>query len=264
MVMKDYGRSVLGGLLSSIGLPSLGSSSGPTKIEIKHEASLEGVFSGSVSALMNPNTLTASTQVAWKKIARATSVNAAAYALQFTNGAVAPPTLSFDLLFDTYEGEPSGGGWGSLISLPNPTALHTTSAPSGVSVLSYTNKILALTQINRELHRPPNCEVWWGMVLLCVGPLTGCTQTYTRFLADGTPVRAKLSCTFTASADLEAELRSADVEKTHTVRLGDTLHGIAGVHYGDPSRWRVIARANGIDDPRALRPGTVLSIPPIR
>lgn len=264
MVMKDYGRSVLGGLLSSIGLPSLGGSGGPTKLEIKHETTTEGDFGGSVTALFNPHTLTASTAVAWKKIARAVSVNSAAYALQFSNGAVSPPTLSFDLLFDTYEGEPSSGGWGSLISLPNPTALHSTSSPSGVSVLPYTNKVVALTQINRELHRPPHCEVWWGMVLLCVGPLTSVTQSYTRFLADGTPVRAKLACTFTASADLESELRSADVEKTHTVRLGDTLHGIAGVHYGDPTRWRVIAQANGIDDPRALRPGTVLSIPAIR
>ncbi|MCB9566037.1 MAG: LysM peptidoglycan-binding domain-containing protein [Myxococcales bacterium] len=265
MVMKDYGRSVLGGLLSSVGLPSLGSSSGPTKLEIKHETSTAGSYSGSIKALFNPSTLNIQSAVAWKKIARPASITEAAYALQFNNGGVTPATLSFDLLFDTYEGDPgSGGGWGSLISLPNPTALHTTSAPSGVSVLTYTNKVVELTQINRELHRPPNCEVWWGMVLLCVGPLSSLSQSFTRFLADGTPVRAKLSCTFTASADEEAELRSSDVEKTHTVRLGDTLHAIAGLHYGDPGKWRVIARANQIDDPRALRPGTVLAIPAIR
>jgi nucleoid-associated protein YgaU len=264
MVMKDYGRSVLGGLLSSIGLPSLGSSSGPTKIEIKHETSRPGSFDGSIQALFNPNTLTASSSVGWRTVHRATSINQSAYALQFTNWSVKAPTLAFDLFFDTYEGAPSSGGLGSLISLPNPTALHTLSAPSGESVLPYTNKVAELMQIARELHRPPNCEVWWGMVLLVVGPLTSLTQSYTRFLADGTPVRAKLNCTFTASADLEAELRSSDVEKTHTVRLGDTLHAIAALHYSDASRWRVIANANGIDDPRALRPGTVLSIPALR
>jgi nucleoid-associated protein YgaU len=31
--------------------------------------------------------------------------------------------------------------------------------------------------------------------------------------------------------------------------------------YGDPTRWRAIAEANGIDDPLALRRGRTLSIP---
>ena len=34
-------------------------------------------------------------------------------------------------------------------------------------------------------------------------------------------------------------------------------------HYRDPTRWRAIAEANGIDDPLHLKRGTVLSIPRI-
>ena len=36
---------------------------------------------------------------------------------------------------------------------------------------------------------------------------------------------------------------------------------IAYAAYGDPTRWRAIAEANGIDDPLRLRRGTALTIP---
>jgi murein DD-endopeptidase MepM/ murein hydrolase activator NlpD len=45
---------------------------------------------------------------------------------------------------------------------------------------------------------------------------------------------------------------------TYTVRPGDTLHGI-GLRYELP--YEEIARVNGIEDPRRLRPGQVLRIP---
>jgi nucleoid-associated protein YgaU len=48
---------------------------------------------------------------------------------------------------------------------------------------------------------------------------------------------------------------------SHTVRDGDSLQSIAFAAYGDATKWRTIAEANGIDDPLRLRRGTVLSIP---
>jgi nucleoid-associated protein YgaU len=33
------------------------------------------------------------------------------------------------------------------------------------------------------------------------------------------------------------------------------------MHYGDSTKWRSIATANGVEDPLALRPGGLLSIP---
>jgi nucleoid-associated protein YgaU len=47
----------------------------------------------------------------------------------------------------------------------------------------------------------------------------------------------------------------------HVVRDGDSLQSIAYAMYGDPTRWRTIAEANGIDDPLAVRRGRTLSIP---
>jgi nucleoid-associated protein YgaU len=47
-----------------------------------------------------------------------------------------------------------------------------------------------------------------------------------------------------------------------TVRPGDRLDWIAHKEYGDSTRWRPIAEANGIDDPIDLKSGQQLVIPP--
>ena len=49
--------------------------------------------------------------------------------------------------------------------------------------------------------------------------------------------------------------------KVHTVADGDSLASIAYNAYGDPTRWRMIAEANDIDNPMHLRRGTPLTIP---
>ena len=46
-----------------------------------------------------------------------------------------------------------------------------------------------------------------------------------------------------------------------SVRDGDSLPSIAYDAYGDPTRWRPIAEANGIDNPLSLRRGSELTIP---
>jgi nucleoid-associated protein YgaU len=88
------------------------------------------------------------------------------------------------------------------------------------------------------------------------------------FLANGTPVRATLGVTFKEFVDVEIEVRktptaSSDQNKTRTVKRGDTLSSIAAAEYDDPTRWRPIARANHIENPRSLEPGQVLAIPPL-
>ena len=51
---------------------------------------------------------------------------------------------------------------------------------------------------------------------------------------------------------------AGSLARRHGRRL---LAVIAYAAYGDPTRWRLIAEANGIDDPLRLRRGTPLTIP---
>ena len=43
----------------------------------------------------------------------------------------------------------------------------------------------------------------------------------------------------------------------------DSIWLMAAREYGAPKYWRLIARENRIDDPRAIEPGVVLVLPPL-
>ena len=45
------------------------------------------------------------------------------------------------------------------------------------------------------------------------------------------------------------------------VQPGETLDRISARYYGDSTKWRLLARANGIEDPLAVRAGSLLSVP---
>ncbi|MDR2923533.1 MAG: LysM peptidoglycan-binding domain-containing protein [Treponema sp.] len=47
------------------------------------------------------------------------------------------------------------------------------------------------------------------------------------------------------------------------MREGETISAIAGREYNDPGKWRVIARANHIEDPENIKPGTIVELPPL-
>jgi len=151
-------------------------------------------------------------------------------------------TLTMELFFDTYEQQSD--------------------------VRNHTNKIYGLLGIKSATHVPPICTVTWGAFnFRCVLERVG--GRFTLFLADGTPVRATLNVTFKEFIDVDVQVRetpteSADLTKTRTVQRGDTLSSIATTEYGDPAKWRPIAEANRIDNPRLLEPGRVLVIPPLR
>lgn len=133
-----------------------------------------------------------------------------------------------------------------------------------------TNELAVLSRIERKLGSPPKCEVHWGNApqgsdFPFMGVLTQLTQTFTLFDRDGTPLRADVRVVFLEFEDPEKDKRQTDPElTTHVVTRGDSLHGIAASAYRNPTAWRVIAEANGVDDPRALEIGRRLTIPKIR
>jgi len=134
-------------------------------------------------------------------------------------------------------------------------------------VRNYTNKIYDLLAIDAKTHVPPICEFTWQNFTFR-GVLERVNGTYNLFLADGTPVRATLTVSFKEYIEVHVLVRSpptqsADHTRTYTVRRDDTLSSIAAGMYNDPAKWRPIAVANRISNPRALAPGRVLVIPPL-
>ena len=97
--------------------------------------------------------------------------------------------------------------------------------------------------------------------------------TVVRWLVSGTPVNAAVPETPVLPAEPSASgagtAASRDsatgtaTAKTCTVASGDTLWGICRRYYGDGSlAWR-LAAANGIANANLIRPGQVLTIPPL-
>jgi nucleoid-associated protein YgaU len=132
----------------------------------------------------------------------------------------------------------------------------------------YTDKLRSLMALDSELHAPPIIKLVWGGDVF-TGVMESLNITYTLFNPKGVPLRAKCSVGLKEFVPIDQQLkvakpRSPDVDKTWTVRRGDSLSSIAGALYQEPARWREIARANGIDDPRTLAPGRELSIPRLR
>ncbi|HUJ29205.1 MAG TPA: LysM peptidoglycan-binding domain-containing protein, partial [Myxococcales bacterium] len=85
---------------------------------------------------------------------------------------------------------------------------------------------------------------------------------------DGKPCRATANLSIkeskTAAEQTTADPNnSPDHTKRRTLKQGETLALIAHEEYDDAAEWRRIADANGIMDPKDVKPGTVLTLPPI-
>jgi hypothetical protein len=134
-------------------------------------------------------------------------------------------------------------------------------------VREYTNKMETFMMVNAQEHRPPLLRFTWGNLSFeCV--LEDLVQRFTLFMNDGTPLRSILKVVFkeysTAAAQLSHTRReSADHTKRMIIREGESLSSLAAREYHDPSKWRVIAEANRIEDPENIKQGTIVELPPL-
>jgi nucleoid-associated protein YgaU len=219
-----------------------------------------------IEALFNPDEIVLTKSAVWEqqRVVGQGGVPSAAVDQEFRS--VEAETFSIELFFDTYESRSTGLTGASLASSFLPASL--VSGGQATDVREHTDQIAALVDVDTELHRPPVCQLRWGVFDIFTGVLISLHQRFTLFLNDGTPVRATLTCDFTEVGTQgqarATELHSADVAKTRQVRRYDTLQSLAAEEYGDPARWRPIATANGIVNPRHLQPGTVLTIPKLQ
>lgn len=170
---------------------------------------------------------------------------------QFVKGGAR--TLTMDIFFDTYEEKEKRD---VRIFTDRITGWE-----------SENKKEKGLMDIDPDLHAPPVCLFIWGAYIFpCI--IERATKKFTMFLPEGFPVRATLNVTLKEYIEVvtqlkETSLQSADRTKTWTVKEGDSLWFIAAKAYGNPALWRPIAEANKIANPRVLKPGMELVIPPL-
>jgi nucleoid-associated protein YgaU len=97
------------------------------------------------------------------------------------------------------------------------------------------------------------------------GALTSLTCSYKMFKPNGDPIRADVKLTLKqAEATVKGQNPTTRAQAgfgMHTVKDGDTLPSISYGAYGDATKWRLIAEANGVDNPLHLRRGSSLSLP---
>jgi nucleoid-associated protein YgaU len=112
---------------------------------------------------------------------------------------------------------------------------------------------------------PPLVVFQWGSISSFAGNITSVSAKYTLFTPTGTPIRATCTVTLQEMARAPGKQNPTSgglaVRQLHTVVEGDTLASVAFKEYGDPNSWRALARANGIDDPLRVLPGTSLLVP---
>jgi LysM repeat protein len=129
-------------------------------------------------------------------------------------------------------------------------------------------KFQAVAGYSGQIHRPHYLEVAYGKVppRRCV--LKSASIAYKLFRSDGIPLRAVISATFTENSDdttrvATAQDKSADLTHVRLVKAGDTLPGLCETIYGEPRMYLEVARANGLDNFRALPAGLRLRFPPL-
>jgi hypothetical protein len=145
------------------------------------------------------------------------------------------------------------------------------------SVKETTNKLLKMMETDGGGGGgggsvPPFVTFRWGSVDLPKSVPVSLTIQHVLFHPNGEPIRALVDLELaqaekasTASSGSTSQGQNpttrAGEQRVHRVRDGDSLPSIAYAAYGDPTRWRRIAEANGIDDPLRLRRGEELTIP---
>lgn len=193
----------------------------------------------------NPQDLSLTRTVTWDRNETPT-LNSAV--MEFRGSA--PTTCKMNLIFDTTD--------------------------TGGDVRAFTNQLMRLTlkgaggpQRSGVFTSPPTVAFIWGKFQLFKAVITELQLTYTLFLPDGTPVRARAGVTFTQN-DHDDDPKGAQNPTTRTeprkirlVQAGERLDTIANEEYGHPRYWRKLAEVNNLDHVEALHVGQVLIVPPL-
>ncbi|MBW4720271.1 LysM peptidoglycan-binding domain-containing protein [Saccharothrix sp. SC076] len=202
-----------------------------------------GAKMSTVAFQFNPGTLALQKSVEWRRLpARMASSTSLP---EFVGSG--PRTLSVDVFLDA-------------------TATHDNSVEQNVEKL-----MVACVPTKKSIGNKKPASPWvrfeWGTAksVSFDGVLSSLSVAYSLFDVDGKPLRATCSLSIeeagVETAGQNPTSGSREARRAHRVVAGDSLPQLAWREYGDPNAWRVIAEANGIDDPMVLTPGAELLLP---
>ena len=225
------------------------------KLEKAYIEILEGSRAGTkVPVLFNPTEYSMERANAYK----ATPVpGLGAPLIQFINGDAT--TLSMDLFIDDYTDPPG------MVQLGPDIAGSFAGAPKTAD--ERIDEIVGLLNIDADLHAPPPVRFVWG-TLRFAAVLEKVGRKITLFHATGKPARATLSVSFREYRSLARQMDdprrlSADKTKRRQIRAAENIWSIAHREFHDVRAWRHIAAASDVDDPRSLKPGDWVKVPPV-
>ena len=219
-----------------------------------------GVPGSEFRVLYNPTDYTIERQV---KYSKESGADTDAPNIQFLSGGA--EILTMNLFFDSMNASDEAGVGTAEKDLLRDNSLK--SSAQKLDVRQYTSKVYNLMFIDPSKHVPPLLRIKWAS-LQFEGYLSSCKQTFTKFNESGTPVRAILNTVFVeyikpSEVAERAPKQSPDTSKYRTKNETDSLWAYAGREYGSCDRWRDIATANNIDNPRLLESGRILRLPAI-
>lgn len=200
----------------------------------------------SYKAMINPAELTQKLGIEYES-----EVAPGRIASQAKFAAMRPATVDFKLVLD-------GTG---VVPPANDKA-------KSMSVRDHLEALLKVVYVmDGKKHQPNHVRLMWGSFVF-YGRLTSLSTQYTLFKANGDPLRAHVTLSFvnfkTKSAESrETDKNSPDLSHSVEVLAGDTLPLLCHRIYGDERYYMAVARFNGLDDFRRLRPGTRLHFPPL-
>lgn len=173
------------------------------------------------------------------------------------------PKMSFDLnVVDKVVNIGAGGGFHAL---------------SGGGFLTVQSAMQTITTLQDFARLGIRLKVTYGALESGTWRITSFSvQSLRRDQANNEITQATVSLEFTKVSDVKTGIGpitggvspppsttppAAAPARTYVVKKGDTLYAISIKYYGTGAKWRTIADANGIKDPRKLQIGTRLRIP---
>ncbi|MEU4148619.1 CIS tube protein [Streptomyces parvulus] len=150
--------------------------------------------------------------------------------------------------------------------------LDSSMKPDGNTVMKKVESLLLCCEVtakslSAKQPSPPWVVFEWGSFSTArfTAYVSSIETQYTLFGTTGIPIRATCQVALVEipgpTLGQNPTSGALTAQRVHRVVAGDSLQSLAWSEYGSANAWRVIAEANGIDDPSHLPTGTELMLP---